>query len=132
MKSLLRLLGVLISILYASSLYAQGSPNSTNSSAGTTTAGSISTPQTSASTTSGAAVSDGIPVGTTITNQNWDTYKAFMPEGMEDASNFPRITEGLLRMEFSESKIRKILGENTLRVLAECQRVASILQAEKS
>src|SRR5665213_1847509 len=82
MKSLLRLLGVLISILYASSLYAQGSPNSTNSSAGTTTAGSISTPQTSASTTSGAAVSDGIPVGTTITNQNWDTYKAFMPEGM--------------------------------------------------
>jgi membrane dipeptidase len=57
---------------------------------------------------------------------------AFMPEGMEDASNFPKITEGLLRMGFSESKIRKILGENTLRVLAECQRVASILQAEKS
>lgn len=57
---------------------------------------------------------------------------AFMPEGMEDASNFPRITEGLLRMGYSESEIRKILGENTLRVLAECQRVASILQAEKS
>ncbi len=57
---------------------------------------------------------------------------AFMPEGMEDASNFPRITEGLLRMGYSESNMRKILGENTLRVLAECQRVASILQAEKS
>lgn len=57
---------------------------------------------------------------------------AFMPEGMEDATNFPRITEGLLRMGFAESEIRKILGGNTLRVLAECQRVASILQAEKS
>jgi membrane dipeptidase len=57
---------------------------------------------------------------------------AFMPEGMEDASNFPSITDGLLRMGFAESGIRKILGENTLRVLAECQRVASMLQAEKS
>jgi membrane dipeptidase len=57
---------------------------------------------------------------------------AFMPEGMEDASNFPRITEGLLRIGFAESEIRKILGGNTLRVLAECQRVASILQAEKA
>jgi Protein of unknown function (DUF1329) len=82
MKLLLRLLGVLISILCASALYAQGSPKSTDSSAGTTAAGSASAPQTSASTTSGAAVSEGIPVGTTITNQNWETYKAFMPEGM--------------------------------------------------
>ena len=57
---------------------------------------------------------------------------AFMPEGMEDASNFPRITDGLLRIGYAESSIRKILGQNTLRVLAECQRVASILKAEKS
>ncbi|HEX3372035.1 MAG TPA: dipeptidase [Candidatus Acidoferrales bacterium] len=44
---------------------------------------------------------------------------AFMPAGMEDASKFPQITEGLLRRGYSESDIRKILGENTLRVLAE-------------
>jgi membrane dipeptidase len=43
---------------------------------------------------------------------------AFMPEGMEDASKFPLITEGLLRRGYSEANIRKILGENTLRVMA--------------
>ena len=44
---------------------------------------------------------------------------AFMPEGMRDASNFPSITEALLRKGYEESDIRKILGENTLRVLGE-------------
>jgi len=44
---------------------------------------------------------------------------AFMPLGMEDASKFPWITEGLLRRGYSEADIRKILGENTLRVMEE-------------
>jgi membrane dipeptidase len=57
---------------------------------------------------------------------------AFMPEGMEDAANFPKITEGLLRKAYGEPDIRKILGENTLRVLAECERVACELQSQKS
>lgn len=55
-----------------------------------------------------------------------------MPEGMEDASSFPKITQALLGKGYSEPDIRKVLGENTLRVMTECQRVASILQAEKS
>jgi len=42
---------------------------------------------------------------------------AFMPQGMEDASKFPLITEGLRRNGYQESEIRKILGENTLRVM---------------
>ena len=42
---------------------------------------------------------------------------AFMPEGMEDASKFPLITEGLLRRGYSDADIRKILGENSLRVM---------------
>jgi membrane dipeptidase len=57
---------------------------------------------------------------------------ASMPEGMEDSSNFPKISEGLLRKGYSNSDIRKILGENTLRVMAECERVGHELRAEKS
>jgi membrane dipeptidase len=57
---------------------------------------------------------------------------AFMPAGMEDAANFPKITDGLLRKGYAEFDIRKILGENTLRVMAEAERVARELQAEKS
>jgi len=49
---------------------------------------------------------------------------AFMPEGMRDATNFPRITETLLQRGYEESGIRKILGENILRVVDESDRVA--------
>ncbi|HEX4642548.1 MAG TPA: dipeptidase [Candidatus Acidoferrales bacterium] len=56
---------------------------------------------------------------------------AFMPAGMEDASKFPRITEGLLRRGYSDTDIRKILGENTLRVMDDAQQVGELLLAEK-
>ncbi len=56
---------------------------------------------------------------------------AFMPEGMEDASNFPKITESLLQRGYPESDIRQILGENTLRVMAETERIARELQTGK-
>lgn len=49
---------------------------------------------------------------------------AEMPAGMDDVSFLPRITEALLRRGYSESDIRKILGENTLRVMAEVERIA--------
>jgi membrane dipeptidase len=49
---------------------------------------------------------------------------AFMPTGMEDASNFPRLTDGLLRRGYAEADIRKILGENTLRVMADAERIS--------
>ena len=39
------------------------------------------------------------------------------PVGLEDCSKFPAITEELLRREFTEADIRKILGENTMRVM---------------
>jgi membrane dipeptidase len=50
---------------------------------------------------------------------------AFMPQGMEDASKFPFITEGLLRRGHTESDIRKILGENTIRVMGEVARASA-------
>jgi membrane dipeptidase len=49
---------------------------------------------------------------------------AVMPLGMEDATHLPQITDALLKKGYSESDIRKILGENTLRVLSEVQRVS--------
>ncbi len=49
---------------------------------------------------------------------------AVMPEGMEDCSKLPRITEALVRKGYSDADIRKILGGNVLRVLEESRRVA--------
>jgi len=49
---------------------------------------------------------------------------ANMPLGMDDVTHLPQITDALLKKGYSESDIRKILGENTLRVLTEVQRVS--------
>ena len=49
---------------------------------------------------------------------------AFMPLGMENASKLPFITEGLLARGYTESDIKKILGENTLRVMNDALRSA--------
>ncbi len=49
---------------------------------------------------------------------------AMMPFGMEDASHLPQITEALLQKGYSDSDIRKILGENTLRLLHDVQQTS--------
>jgi membrane dipeptidase len=46
------------------------------------------------------------------------------PEGAQDISMLPNITYELLQRGYSEKDIRKILGENFLRVFAEAERVA--------
>jgi len=55
---------------------------------------------------------------------------AFMPIGMEDAARFGRIAEGMLRRGYPEPEIKKILGENTLRVMTDAERVARQLSGE--
>jgi membrane dipeptidase len=55
---------------------------------------------------------------------------ANMPEGMEDASKLPKITEALLSKGYSESDIRKILGENTLRIMEQAEKVSVEMQAQ--
>jgi membrane dipeptidase len=47
-----------------------------------------------------------------------------MPEGAQDVSMLPNITYELLKRGYSEPDIRKILGENLLRVMAQAERVA--------
>jgi membrane dipeptidase len=54
---------------------------------------------------------------------------AMMPFGMEDASHLPQITEALLQKGYSDSDIRKILGENTLRLLHEVQQSGTRLNS---
>jgi membrane dipeptidase len=53
---------------------------------------------------------------------------ANMPDGMEDCTKLPKITEALMRKGYSDADIRKILGENTLRVMAEAERVSREMQ----
>jgi membrane dipeptidase len=55
---------------------------------------------------------------------------ATMPDGMEDCSKLPKITEALMRKGYSDAAIRKILGENTLRVLEQTERVSKEMQAQ--
>ena len=47
-----------------------------------------------------------------------------MPVGMEDCTQLPKITEALMRKGYSASDMKKILGENTLRLLSEVERVS--------
>jgi membrane dipeptidase len=55
---------------------------------------------------------------------------AFMPAGMEDATGFPRITEGLLSRGYTDADIQKILGENTLRVMDQARQASEFLDRE--
>src|SRR6266436_1935053 len=55
---------------------------------------------------------------------------ATMPEGMEDCSKLPKITEALMRKGYSGDDIRKILGGNTLRVMEQTEKVSRKLQAQ--
>jgi membrane dipeptidase len=54
---------------------------------------------------------------------------ANMPFGMEDATNLPKITEALLQKGYSEGDVKKILGENTLRLMTDVERTGGKLSA---
>ena len=55
---------------------------------------------------------------------------ATMPEGMDDCTHLPRITEALMRKGYSDSDIRKILGGNLLRVMEQAEKVSHEMQAQ--
>ena len=48
-----------------------------------------------------------------------------LPEGMEDISKLPVITFELMKRGYSDADIKKVLGENILRVMSAVERVAS-------
>ena len=51
------------------------------------------------------------------------------PTGLKDVSYYPNLIRHLLERGYSDEDVRKILGENTLRVWAEVEKVAAELQA---
>jgi len=53
------------------------------------------------------------------------------PGGMEDVSKMPRLTFELIKRGYKDSDIKKILGENLLRVMSQVERVAAKMQSEK-
>jgi membrane dipeptidase len=54
---------------------------------------------------------------------DFDGVFAF-PEGLRDVSQYPNLIAELLRREYSEEALRKILGENVLRVWSEVETAA--------
>jgi membrane dipeptidase len=56
---------------------------------------------------------------------------ASMPDGMDDVTHLPQITDALLKKGYSEADIRKILGENTLRLLAAAEQVSREMRSSQ-
>lgn len=56
---------------------------------------------------------------------------ATMPDGMEDVSKLPKITEALLKRGYKPQDIEKILGGNLLRAMEQVERVGAQLRAGK-
>jgi membrane dipeptidase len=52
------------------------------------------------------------------------------PVGLEDCSKYEAITYELMKRGYSDGDVKKVLGENTLRVMAEAERVAKSLGYE--
>ncbi len=63
-------------------------------------------------------------VGADYVGLGSDFDGADMPEGLEDASHLPQLTEELLRRGYSDSDVKKILGGNLLRVMAKVEQLA--------
>jgi len=70
-------------------------------------------------------------VGTDHVGLGSDFDGAYMPSGMEDSSQLAKITRELSQRGYAETDIHKILGENTLRVLGDVERIAQSYLSRK-
>ncbi len=52
-------------------------------------------------------------------------------QGLEDVSTYPALTAELLRRGYKDDEIKKIIGQNVLRVMREVEKVSQKLQAER-
>src|SRR5262249_53414174 len=60
---------------------------------------------------------------------DFDGVEGLLPGGMEDVSKLPTITYELLKRGHSDADVKKVLGENLLRVMAEVEEAAKKSQA---
>ncbi len=61
---------------------------------------------------------------------DWDGVPS-MPEGMDEVSALPALTRGLLARGHDDETVRKVLGENLLRVMEAAEQVARSQQAAR-
>jgi membrane dipeptidase len=54
-----------------------------------------------------------------------------VPQGLEDVSKYPSVIAELMRRGYTDDGIRKILGQNILRVMREVEKVSKRLQSER-
>ena len=54
-----------------------------------------------------------------------------VPEGLEDVSKFPALIAELLRRGYTEDDVKKITGQNLLRVMREVEKISKRLQSER-
>ena len=59
---------------------------------------------------------------------DFDGVSGATPQGIDSAADLPKITQALLDRGYSADDIRKILGENLLRVFRETERISRELQ----
>ncbi|QQS45819.1 MAG: dipeptidase [Acidobacteriota bacterium] len=60
---------------------------------------------------------------------DFDGVDGLLPPGMEDVTKLPAITYELLKRGYSEADVKKVLGENLLRVMGRVESVAAQMQA---
>ena len=66
---------------------------------------------------------DHVGIGT-----DYDGVGDTLPIGLKDVSSYPVLIQGFLNRGYSDEDIKKILGENLLRVWAEVEKVAAELE----
>ena len=54
-----------------------------------------------------------------------------VPQGLEDVSKYPALVVELLRRGYKDDEVKKIVGENLLRVMREVEKVSKRLQSER-
>jgi membrane dipeptidase len=63
---------------------------------------------------------------------DFDGVSGATPQGIDSAADLPKITQALLDRGYSAADIKKILGENLLRVFREVERVSQEMQPASS
>jgi membrane dipeptidase len=61
---------------------------------------------------------------------DFDGVSGMVPEGMEDVSKYPELVRGLMDLGYSDADIRKIMGQNMLRVMRANEAVSKRMGAQ--